>query len=134
MGRPRLQPGELVTASIKQDRVRVDGTGDFGKFRPGVLVETHLYFGQEYWWVMGLTTLTHYRDGVPRVPCPQQAQPSLGPDHTFLWGPDCARVPPSDMGAHIGWATNELIDAIAKLTGRSDWEVEPMRPHNRRKR
>lgn len=87
----------------------------------------------------GLTTLSHYFDGTPRVPCPhQQSNPTIGPSDpaTYLWGHP-ASVPEYCIFSHIGWANDQLVDVIANVANRlTRWQIEAMRPqarHDRRR-
>jgi hypothetical protein len=129
VSKPRFEPGELVVARIRHPS-RPDG-GDEGKFRPGVLIDR--LFNHE-WRVMGLTTNSAYENGEPRLVVPQQANETIGPGKSWLWGPNPPSIRPQDIVEHIGWANNDLIDLIAKLMHLTNWDVEPMRPHNRRRR
>lgn len=123
-----IEPGEIVTARvidwtvIEERHQRPDG-----KARPVVLVEKAYPDRPNHplWRVMGLTTLSHHIDGEARIPTP----PSTTRVQSYLWSGRLAMVEAKAIHEHIGWATDELVDAIIQLTGRSAWDLEPMRPH-----
>ena len=121
----RLEPGEIVVIKSFQDKQNAGG-----KPRPAVLVES--IHGS--WHVMGLTTLSHYAEGEPRVPCPPQDHPDFQPDRSWLWGPNLPAVPEGEIKYHVSWANDQLVDAIIDLTGRPAFRLDEMRPHARRLR
>lgn len=105
-------PGELAWASVMNP---FENRASVGKSRPVVLVERV----DGHWRTMGLTTNSTYRDGTPRRPIPSVNAVGLsGPG--FLWGEQLTNVSSLDIGDHIGWADEALVEAIiaaAELSG-----------------
>lgn len=98
---PEFKPGELVLGNIFHD-------GTAGKWRPVVLVHET----RRGWAVMGLTTSERYSDGNRRPRVPGWRDCGLtGPG--WLWSTRLVDLPRSDLTAHIGWATPELVALIA---------------------
>lgn len=135
MSQARLEPGEIVVADIHDYTAFDNRSGEYGKRRPAVLLYLQTPRQERRdrrWVVMGLTTLTHYRDGQPRIACPQQTVPDIGPDRSYLWGP-ATGIPETQIVEHIGWANDALVDAIAALLPHDLQlgQVEDMRPQAR---
>lgn len=123
MGKAAYKPGEIVTAVLVEGRA-AERDGTAWKPRPAVLIERV----DGMWRVMGFTQLPCYGDGTPRVPCPPQNHRDFGPGTSWLWGPHPPCIPKSQIGEHLAWASNELVDAIADLIGRPRTDLNPMRP------
>lgn len=88
--------------------VAIVGGSQF-KPRPAVLVRPH----ETGWWVAGLTTVSHYNDGSPRVPVPNPAAVGLR-GRGFLWSGSLQRIAYADIDRDrlLGQADDALMQAI----------------------
>lgn len=110
-------------------RVVEDAYGDRGKVRPVLLIEAGPWPG--WWYAMGFTRQPAHTDGNPRIPIPQPELLGLRGGGGYLWSPRPTPVPVGAVTAHVGWATDEMVDVVVAAMGRSGWELEGMRPHAR---
>lgn len=83
------------------------------KKRPAVLIRPI-----EGWWIVhGFTTLSHYGDGKPRQPVPDQLE-LLGhlEPRSYLWGNHQTMIPGSGVHEYISHATPRLVRALLDHT------------------
>ena len=104
---PALQPGELVTARVRNG---IENRTAVGKARPVILVASK----GSAWRVMGLTTRPRYRDGSPRVAVPNPAVVGLR-GQGWLWGERLTWLSRLDILDHIGWVDRALAREVAAL-------------------
>ena len=78
------------------------------KPRPVVLIAP---VGESQWMAMGLTTLTHFANGLPRVPVPDWHAVGLT-RQAYLWAPSLVRISSLDIGRVIGLADAALMRSI----------------------
>jgi hypothetical protein len=105
-----LEAGMVVLAAVYNP---FENPKSVGKVRPAVLVERE----GGHWWVMGLTSKSHYQSGKPRTPVPDPARVGLaGPG--YLWGDRLTSVSALDVRKPLGWcdrALAEMISSVARL-------------------
>lgn len=131
MGGPRLEPGEVVTA-IVVDPTAHGGTGPVGKARPVILVAPK-HRRDDLWLALGMTTCPTYSDGLARVAIPGWQRTGVSRPG-FLWSRRPISLAAQDIGCHIGWVTDEVVDVIAAVTELGLRVVEEMRPQAREDR
>lgn len=123
MSAPRFEPGEIVVA-----RVIESVHGDNGKTRPALLVDAAEVAG--WWRVLSFTTLDRHANGEARVAVPSPERMGLL-SAGYLWSGATIPVPRSACTAHIGWATDELVDVVTEALRLSPWELSELRPQAR---
>lgn len=96
--------GRLVWGLLRNG---VEHPAALGKCRPLVVIERH---GAQLV-VVGLTSKSHTLSGHARIPVPDYVAVGLR-RQGFLWGPRTDRVGILDVEAEIGWADDDLIEAI----------------------
>jgi len=101
---PEVASGELVYASCLNS---LEYRASRGKSRPMVILRRD--GGQVR--AVGLTTLSKFRDGTPRLPIPNPAAQGLrGPG--YLWGERVTWIAVIDIENHLGWADLALVATI----------------------
>lgn len=104
---PRLEIGEVALGSVING---IENGSARGKLRPVVLVSS----AGSLWRAAGLTTLSAYRDGSPRVAIPNPSRVGLG-GPGFLWGANLTDICALDIHKHLGWVDAELAHRIIDL-------------------
>jgi hypothetical protein len=78
------------------------------KYRPGVI----LVPGDCCHVVVPLTGKSSFKgDGTPRRPCPAGIETGLR-SGGYFWSPRPCRISRLDVRRHVGWADEEMVDAI----------------------
>lgn len=118
-GNNRLLPGMIAWADVRNPK---ENPLCRGKRRPCIVVERQ----QGQVWIVGLTTETHFRNGLPRVPVP--TLPHLGlTRRSHLWGDALTRVSALDIEDHIGWVTPHLAELACEHVKMTVQQAESLR-------
>jgi hypothetical protein len=99
--------GEIVTARIANP---IQNPKTQSKARPAILLRRDGAF----WLVMGLTTLSTFANGTPRLPVPHPDRYGLDGRGSFFWGAT-TRICSLDVGDHVGFADAELMGVVATM-------------------
>lgn len=106
MGRIEHATGEVV---IVRHGNYLENPAAAGKLRPGII----LVAGAGCHVVVPLTGKETFKgDGMPRRPCP--AGPDTGLRSAgYFWSRRPCRISRLDVRRHVGWADEEMVDAIS---------------------
>lgn len=116
----RLQPGMIAWADVRNP---FENPGCGGKLRPCVVVERrggHVL-------IIGMTTDTHFRSGLPRVAVPGQSRLGLARRDGYLWADHLTRVSALDVDDPVGWITPELADVVDEHVTVTSAQIEALR-------